>query len=336
MATPSELLRRIDFPASITSFRPEGDIFLPAARTVAETVNPPIAIDTESVYASEVFERESPMGEDQRRELVQMIMALPQEDGQALWRSSVNLQYISDNAATHWALDRVYSGPVRDVEPDEEHFLFADGMLSNLHNAMGSRNRKRIVGQVLRQYTGDLKARGIHDINVLSIAAGSSRAILETAADLQHNGDATFHIRLTDIKHAALNDGLAVASSLGIRGNVEKVRAGYNHAPFLFRKGFRPDLTEAVGIVDYLSDDETKLMLQIQYDQLPEGGAVLFSNVAKNDEQRLLHDVIGWDDMIYREPEQLQSLAEQAGFPRGNITHIPEPLGQCNLLLASK
>jgi hypothetical protein len=338
MASPRELLQYVDFPVNAPPLlRHSGDIFFPT-RPLAERHEQGSEENTagDSVYASPNFERESPIGEDKRQELVRLMAKLPSEEGRALWQSSANLKYITDNEASHRALDRVYSGPHRELEADEDSYLFADGMLSNLHNAMGSRNRKRIVKQVLREYTNELRETGKNTVNVLSIAAGSSRAVLEAAADMQNGGDATFHIRLTDIKHTALDDGLVVANSLGIKDSVEKVRAGFLHSQLLFSKGFRPDFVEAVGIVDYLQDDEVASMLRMQLEQLPEGGEILFSNVAENDEQQFLHTVIGWRPMIYRTPEQLQALTEQAGFARSNITHIPEPLGQCNLLLASK
>lgn len=186
------------------------------------------------------LERVSPIGDRARRELIELLVALPNQEGQQLWRWSGNLAYITANEATHRALDRVYHGPL--VESSALKTEWAHLHLTNLHNAMAARNRLRIVAHEYRMALQQIAHRNPDQpITVLSIAAGSSRALLETTAHLDPSLRCRLRIRLVDISKCALQDGAALAASFGIDAQVELRRAHFLQVE-RYLTGISPDL----------------------------------------------------------------------------------------------
>ncbi len=290
----------------------------------------------EGLYCSSPkFEVESPIGEKARQELVAGVMSLPENKGRQLWELSKDLKYISDNEASHRALDRVYSGPIApDNLPNRQ---LSRLFLENLHNAMAARNRFRIVSREFSNAIMSRMALGQSDnIHVLSIAAGSSRAILETTAAFPPDIRSRIKVRLMDASKNALYDGKLLAEKLGILDQVELKQAHFLASNRYLEERYRPDFVEVVGLNDYLNDETSTALMRMINTRMAAGGRILLSNVSPNDEQDFLHNIIGWREMEYREGEELVRLAQDAGFSSPNIQLLQEPLGFCHLISAEK
>ncbi len=288
-------------------------------------------------YGSPDFELASPIGESERGQLVSYMLALPGEEGHRLFRVSASLDQISSDAASHRALETMYVGPNRNgiIEADD-HLLWARLFIENIHNSMAVRNRLRVVKSEFGRFMGVRLAEGFQETKVLSVAAGSSRAIMEELAVLNGRGYDRIKLRMVDINREALLDGRKLVAKLGISESVEFIRAHILIFKRYLEDGYKPDFVEIVGLLDYLDEEQiTKLLVQVR-NHLSKGGEVLFSNIAPNDEEEFTHRIVGWPKMQYRDSQDLLRVATAAGFTPDKLRIISEPLGIYNIVSARK
>lgn len=284
-------------------------------------------------YDSNEFELASPIGERARIGLERYMLGLSGDTGHGLFRQSSNLRQISDDAATHKALETMYVGPTPE---DPEKFLWARLFMENVHNAMAVRNRKRIVKTQFNGFMRRNLEEGVDKVNILSVAAGSSRAIMEVLADINGEGHDRSRLRMVDISRDALEDGRKLVGRLRIGEQVDFIRAHFLSFRRYLGDGYKPNFVEIVGLLDYLSADEaTKLVCTLRENMTP-GGIMLFSNIVPNDEQDFTHKIVGWLPMIYRSAEDLQQIAAASGFDERKTSVIREPLGIYNIVVATK
>lgn len=301
--------------------------FQEPVRDFFEEVNPLLG---RSPYGSSEFELESPIGEERRKRLVELMSSLPEDLGYQQFRLSSNLRQISDDAATHKALETMYTGPSK--EETEEGFLWARLHIENIHNSMAVRNRLRIVEREFESHVIDLLQEGKDQIQVLSIAAGSSRGIMETVASLNSRGSGRLRLQLVDINREALEDSRKLATHLGIDGSVQLTRAYYASFRRYLMEDYQPDFVEVVGLLDYLPSQEVVRLLKALQGHLSDGGVIFYSNIAPNDEREFTHQIVGWPQMHYRNSRQLLDFATEAGLQKLQL--LKEPLGIYNLVIA--
>lgn len=282
------------------------------------------------------FELESPIGEDYRAGLVETVLTLPETEARELFRLSSNLTYISENAATHKALERMYLGPGNiAAEETAGARLWAEVNIGNIHNSMAVRNRLRMVESEFSSFLQErLGSDGDKQINVLSVAAGSSRAIMEVLSRVNGRGGERVRLRMVDLSRNALEDGRRLVEELAIDESVDFIRAHFLMFDRYLEEGYRPDFVEIVGLLDYLQQEDILKLLTTLRTHMAEGGRVLYSNITPNDEQEFTHKVVGWPAMRYRTANELMELATEAGF--SNATLVREPLNIYNLLVAVK
>lgn len=288
-------------------------------------------------YRSSNFETESSIGEDNRKKIIEYMLNLPGEQGHRLFRASGNLDYISRNATNHRALERMYQGPLLAAENgDRKKLLWARLFIENIHNSMAVRNRLRIVENEFTSYTDQLIKAGATDINVLSIAAGSSRGMVEALARLNGAGYDKIKLRLVDNSPDAIQDAEVLIKEHGVKEVTDLKEVNCTKLNSYLEQGFRPDFVEAVGILDYLPERIILRMFSRIWERLPKGGRLLYSNIMENNEQGFTHKIVGWGEMIYRTDDELMSLALQSGFEVDKLRLIREPLGIYNLVVAEK
>lgn len=303
------------------------------AQEIAEIISQFDLPIIEIPYGDSVFETQSAIGEDKRASLVKHLLSLG-EHGRQLFRASPALRYISDNEASHKALETIYTGP---IERDGSVFRhWSEIHIGNIHNAMGARNRLRIVKGEFAEFMESLLSKGQDKVDVLSVAAGSSRGIMEVLADLNGRGHDHIRLRMVDINREALADGRKLVKDLEIQESVDFIRAHFLSFKRYLEEGYNPHFVEIVGLLDYLSGENIINLLGPIRDRMAEGGVVLFSNIDDNDEKDFTHKVVGWREMQYRPAGQLAFLAKQAGFAEDKIRVIKEPLGIYNLVTAQK
>lgn len=299
---------------------------------IAEIISRFSIFSTDIPYGRVDFELESSIGERKRGALVEHLVSLGKH-GSDLFRASSDLRQISDDEASHKALETIYTGP---IYPDTDLLHFWSQIhIGNIHNAMAARNRLRIVKNEFTGFMGGL-LKDVDKVDVLSIAAGSSRGIMEVLRELNGRGHDHIRLRMVDINRDALADGKNLVKELDIQESVDFIRAHFLSFRRYLETGYRPHFVEIVGLFDYLPDNNVVTLLSAIRSQLAEGGMILFSNIDNNDEEHFTHQVVGWRSMQYRPKDQLVSLAENAGFGTGKIRAIEEPLGIYNLIAARR
>ena len=286
-------------------------------------------------YGFQDLELTSPIGEDYMQALVDAMLSLSSPEGQALFTASDNLAQISRDAATCRALETMYVGPNRNGFTDSgQDYSWSRLFIDNIHNSMAVRNRKRLVAAEFGHF---LEARLIdssQDIEVLSIAAGSSRGLMEAVAGLDVRKRDRIQLTMIDLSRNALQDGEKLAKLLGIN-TVKAIRSPFNRYDRYLPAGYRPHFVEIVGLLDYLEEEQVIELLSQNRTHLADGGQILYSNIAPNDEQDFTHQIVGWPDMKYRKVSDLLRFAASAGFTTDQLRVIPEPLGVYNLVSAT-
>jgi hypothetical protein len=289
-------------------------------------------IGEKTPYGSPEFEYSSPIGENARRILVDGMISLGAE-GHDLFMASKNLNYISTNEATHKALDRMYEGPALEGPED---LAWSRLFIENTHNSMAVRNRLRIVEKKFVEHMGKAMSKREGPFQVLSVAAGSSRAIMESLRNLNGAANDRIMLQMVDNSEEALADGKVLVGKLGIEEAVKFTNATFLPTTGYMNSGYHPEFVEVVGLFDYLQDALIVRFLRGIRSHLVDGGAVLYSNIAPNDEKEFTHKVVGWRPMEYRTSQELAQLATSAGFELDKVKIIPEPLGVYNLAIAIK
>lgn len=310
------------------SFGPENISSFSVISQIAERAR---LIDNKPPYKSSEFEYQSPLGEFWREKLVNAMLRLPHEEGRALFTQSTSLRYINDNAANHRALETLYTGPL-ETEGGFEKF-WSRLFMENIHNAMAVRNRLReIKTEVGPQLEMSLAQNG--RAQILSVAAGSSRAVLEEVAKFSSPQQEAISLKLVDINPEALSDGKDLAKSLGVKPELNTVLANCMRFNRYLNPADNYSLVEMDGIADYLPDHVLVKLMSRLAQNMEDGGLLLCSNITDNDEKEFTHRIVGWPDMIYRSQQQLAKITEEAGFKKFEITEVP--LGVYYLIKAWK
>jgi len=187
------------------------------------------------------------------------------------------------------------------------------------------RNRLRIVQGVIQEKIQLLLKDSSHtEVNVLSIAGGSSRSIMYALQNLKKRGlTEQIHIITIDKDITALDVGKRIAKELGLEDNFEWVHgtASEVHGLFPSRKF---DIVEIVGLLDYFDFDRATRLISMTRDLLNEGGFIVIANVIPNREQPFVYKT-GWPSMFYRKPKDVRRMLETSGFTSSNDI-IVEPL----------
>jgi len=251
------------------------------------------------------------------------LLAKNKRIGNYLFSLSNECQEIKKFAATHKALEIIYTHnlykPVNIIDAVASKFWL------NIKNGRAARNRLKLVKRELKSFFSSITK---DEINILSVGSGSARAIIESIHEFN---DKKFNLMLIDISEDALEYSRELADRLGIRsiilkkGNVLRLRN--------LCKGFTPDVIEMVGLLDYFGDRQVSLILRQVAEILPPNGIFITCNIRNNPEKVFLDNIIEWNGMFYREPQELIALL-QRNFPYVYIVY--EPLGIHGVIVANE
>jgi len=200
------------------------------------------------------------------------------------------------------------------------------------------RNRLKIVHKILfnsideiiaeRNLVGDLSP-----VAILSIAGGSSRALLSSLVEIRAGGsDFPVEIYTIDKDKLALDVGARLASEQRLSKNFHWIHGNARDVKHLVPdKKF--DLVEIVGLLDYFNDERASRLLGVAYSVMKDSAYIVVANVRPNPEIPFVHKT-GWPAMIYRQPEDMVNLLTNAGFKE--VDTILEPVGVHIIALAKK
>lgn len=206
----------------------------------------------------------------------------------------------------------------------------------NTNNSKSIRNRLRLVTHLLDKEFKELKNNDKLQINTLSIASGSARAVVEVISKSDFTGTVN-SIFLDKSKHA-LEYSKNLADQYNInnlhRINIDWVEdTASNFSEYLEDR--KMNIVEIVGLLDYFDDEKVVKLFSMIYENLENSGVLLSSNISMNKEKRFVDNAIGWK-MIYRDGQHFANLAIRAGFKSENVSVIYEPLKIHAVLIARK
>ncbi len=204
-----------------------------------------------------------------------------------------------------------------------------------LNNSIAVRNRLKLTKKEIAKSLNDLENNEDNKtVNILSIASGSARAIIETLSSM--NGyKKKISAKFLDKNPKALEYSKELANGLTDKYELKWIMdtAGnfYKH----YHNSANPDIIEMVGLLDYFDETKSITLLSFIYEYLNKNGFLITANIIHNREQKFISKVVGWP-MVYRSPENLIDSALAAGFSPQNIKIICEPLKIHAVLIAKK
>ena len=190
---------------------------------------------------------------------------------------------------------------------------------------MALRNRKRMVTAVLGELIGGYD-RPVH---IVGIAAGTGHNIMEGMLRVP---EALSYAYLVDLSDGATGYGQQLAKQLGLAERTTFIQGNVLEIEQLI--DVRPDITVAVGIVEYFTDEQVVELASALYQAAPRGGSFVANSILPaHGSDRFLRTVLGLH-VNYRDPERLRSLLGRAGYIDFSVRS--EPLGIYSILVGEK
>ncbi len=231
----------------------------------------------------------------------------------AMRKTSHDAATVTKNGGSTTALEAMYTRHHRHP--------FARGFFSGLadffwHNAISQpkalRNRLKIVERIVTEVLIQKQREG-RSVNVLNVAGGSSRAIIQVLARLKSEGTlSAVQILNLDKDARAIELGKRIADECGVGSHFSWLQGNISELSVLVGEQLF-DLIEMVGLLDYFSDEKTVQILSLLRAHLATGGSIIVANVMPNEEVPFIHKT-GWPAMHYRTPEELSALLSATGF----------------------
>lgn len=252
---------------------------------------------------------------------VPLLNSLPAWTQGLVKKSNQSAKKVIETATTHEAIEVLYKhGELR----QSKNLLgkFFHYIWFSTDNPKAVRNRLRLVTKELKTAIREKLSEGTN-VNLLSIAAGSARAILDSidipelkqirVSFLDKNPQANeYSKKLVAERHYPPNHDF--------QWIIDKA----NNFPAHFDKNNQPNIIEIVGLLDYFDLDSIKRLFSSVYQNLPHGGVFITSNIVDNPERKFITKVVGWD-MIYKLPEHFHEIAIEVGFRDEDVKIFYEP-----------
>jgi hypothetical protein len=188
------------------------------------------------------------------------------------------------------------------------------------------RNRMRMVSDWIVQRV----RRSNDSCRVVSFGSGPGLDVAAAAGQLTESERERLEVRLLDIDPAAVEFGVAGLRPLlkpsqiqGFAGNLFRVPRSEKMAGWLDGA----DLIFCTGMFDYFDDALSAEMIRVLWNCLAAGGQLWIFNFSPKNPSRAFMEWLGNWYLIYRDEEQMQSLASVAGLPGGSWQVGAEPLG---------
>jgi SAM-dependent methyltransferase len=266
--------------------------------------------------------------------LIPVLNSLPIKSRGLIKKSNKAVNDIVNNATSHKALEILYhNGNKHGLKKTYEklsHFVWF-----NTNNSKGVRNRLKIVTNEIKEIMNG-RLNGHETINVVSIAAGSARGVIE-ALDETKTDNKKINVYFVDKSPEALiySKDLIKNYSIGKKENYsfQWINATVNE--FLDSVEEKFSIVEMVGLMDYFDDERAEKIFNKINSVMKEGGYFITANINHNSEKRFVTKAIGWP-MIYRSAEHLARVVHQAGFCLDEITTYYEPLKVHSIVVSKK
>jgi hypothetical protein len=195
-----------------------------------------------------------------------------------------------------------------------------DRMWMHIRNAQAPRNRLKIAMREMKTTIRTVsESRKGGPVNILSLGAGSAQGVIQVVAEMKRQ-NIWVSAFLIDTDRDAIEHAFKLAYVHGVRDRVGGIAGD---AIFFERlaRGFRADIVEMMGLLDYFEDKlAVRLFLRIRnYLRRGGGGHFFVSQVHPNLESFFLKHVVDWGKMYYRDRDHLARLFRHAGMGEPRI-----------------
>ena len=159
-------------------------------------------------------------------------------------------------------------------------------------------------------------------IKLFSLASGSARAVIEVMGKLKKQG-IIVEAKLLDLNQGALEKSKEIAIENDVLNSISLCRDKVSN--FIeYCDGWRPDIIEMVGFLDYLNDEKALSLFKKIISTMTPGGFFITCNIKDNYERKFITKILNWD-MIYRDEIDLAKLMLESGFLPSRCKIIYEP-----------
>lgn len=308
-------------------------------RTTGQTI-PPISIVTDNDHGQK-YEKNSFLKKMINFFIIPILNILPADFNVVVRKTSKDANEVIKTAASHHAIEILYNYHPQKIKNRVERFFYY--IWFNLNNPKAVRNRLKLVTREVKTAIQGLDRKN-SDINILSIASGSARAIADALLSLEtierlDLKDNNLHVTFLDKNPQACgySKHLIETERWGEKYNFRWINDTASGFPshFINNGWDRPDIVEMVGLLDYFTDEQVEKIFSIIYENMTSDGVLITANIADNKERPFVTRVIGWK-MIYRTPEQFAQLMTRAGFKPEQIRIVYEPLKVHFVAIAKK
>lgn len=185
------------------------------------------------------------------------------------------------------------------------------------YDGQGLRSRSYAMAWWLHEHLSE-KTNGIR---WASIACGTGQPTFDASSIFTH----PTHYLLIDTDENAL----AFAEKLSKSYNIEKSQLTVRNLNVIKQRDdladelqlFAPDCIDAMGLLEYLTDEDAVNLLQHLYQQLPKGGLLVFTNMLHSHPHLDVHKrALCWPGVNVRAEKEVLALLKKAGVPAATTT----------------
>ncbi len=271
--------------------------------------------------------------------LIPILNSLPQSLRKIIVKDKAADKVVEERTS-HSALETLYQSGFNVSRPKDFIQSLSRKLWFGTDNAKAVRNRLKIVTTLI---LNSIKKQARHKerINILSIASGSARAVLNAArCALDSDSNLSLNIVLLDKSEKALLYSRKLAEEYQLlqddRVNIAWLQGNATQTVIdLFKQNQKFDIVEMVGLLDYFDNDKSISIFKEINKILNDNSMFVTANIQPNREMRFVTKFVDWK-MIYRTPHDMFELLVKSGFNPENISLLNEPFNVHVIVMAEK
>ncbi|RWZ78202.1 MAG: hypothetical protein EOT05_00315 [Candidatus Microsaccharimonas sossegonensis] len=191
-------------------------------------------------------------------------------------------------------------------------------------DGIGLRSRQHIYADLLVKQAE--KSEG-DALRIVSLGSGASVPNIEASQKIEQQTGKHVDWQLFDLDPEALMHAYEMTSEAKLSLstfdfgplNHDPQKPGFKGRSYIEARHVEHeslDAVDALGLWEYLSDNQGKSFLQMMYPKLKPGAAMIISNMRKKRPHPQYNMVaVGWPDVIMRSDEDLLGIVDKAGIP---------------------
>ena len=236
-----------------------------------------------------------------------------------------------ENPGSWRVLDLLYGNEIEihangDYEFSEREFVpkhWTDKIFYNSKASEATRARFKHYVETMKQLGEEYAESNNGRVNILSLASGPGRDVMEVAESLKRRG-IDVYATCVDKDKGAMEIGSIIAMKKGLKGiTFKRCKIGKAHH---YENGNFYDIVITQGIMDYLNDERGVDLLKNARNVSKEGGTVITSNMDVHRWMRFFMEVFGGWKLKYRNGKELEKIMINAGYEKDkvNVYLLPE------------